>query len=145
MLSFVRGLPLVCLCLVLSVGCSAKVPNHNPVKGKVTFQKKPATGALIVFTPRGDNRPEAIRASAYVADDGSYELETTFAKGAPAGDYDVTIFWELKQKEFKTGLGGEGESAGGPDKLGGKYSTPGKSGLTATVKAGPNEIPSFDL
>jgi hypothetical protein len=81
-----------------------------------------------------------------VKPDGSFTLQThepqlfpTPADGAPAGEYLVTVTWVPPDYAAKSNM---------PtitDKLQGRYSDPQTSGLQATVKPEPNELPAFRL
>jgi len=140
----------VAACLMAS-GCSSG-PKLHPVRGRVSVGSTPAEGALIVFHPKGDSTPQAIRPSAVVNADGSFELSSgALGKGAPVGDYDVTVIWEPKSPTAQGGklkdLGGgaDGESKVSGDKLGGRYAKPGASGLSAKVEAKDNELLAFEL
>jgi hypothetical protein len=114
---------------------------------------EPAAGALIVFHPRGNDNANAVRPSATVDENGVFELTSFKAKdGAPAGDYDVAISWEVAPAAGKladgskiTGMGGVENRTIATDRLGGKYRDYRSSGLKATVKAGTNEELLFDL
>ena len=128
-------------------GCGGGNSKLHPVTGKVTFENKPATGALVVFHPKGDNTPNAIRPSGIVQDDGTYTLSSgpgSEGKGAPAGEYDVAVIWDAPPKGVPGGMGG-GEAKANADRLGGRYKDAAKSGLKATVTSGPNEVPTFEL
>jgi hypothetical protein len=144
-----RTTPLVALALALvfSAGCGSKQKLY-PVTGKVTFQNKPATGALVVFHPKGDNSPQAIRPSGLVKEDGTYALSSgpgEDGRGAPAGEYEIAVIWDVPAKAgFGAGMGGD-ERREEKDLLGGRYKTPATSGLKATVNAGPTEVPAFEL
>lgn len=108
-----------------------------PVRGEVFFDGKPAAGAVIHFHPV--EAELGTPAFAEVKEDGSYELSTYGSKdGAEAGEYIVTINWRKEEKI-------DGEWFDGPDLLGERYSTINKSPLKATITAGENVIPRFDL
>jgi hypothetical protein len=130
--------------LVPLAGCGGG-KKFSPVSGKVTFQSKPATGALVVFHPKGDNTPQAVRPYGTVGADGSYTLASNAVDtGAPPGEYEVAITWAAPPKDAAKGMGG-GEEKLGSDLLGGRFANPTKSGLRATVGTGPTEVPPFDL
>lgn len=74
-----------------------------------------------------------------MAEDGSFQLTTNRKRdGAAAGDYVVTISWCDEKKV-------DGETVYSPDKMFDRYSKVDISTLTATVKAGKNDLPRFDL
>jgi hypothetical protein len=129
-------------------GCwSNSRPVVNKVKGQVFFKKtQPASGAFIVFHPKSEVLAGAVngRPFAFVEPDGSFAL-TTYGKddGAPAGEYGVTIVWEVAAVKTDLPQIREGKSRG-PDQLGGRYGDPGKPRLAATVVAGENEF-RFDV
>lgn len=133
-----RKWPYPILVLFLLIGCGKKQDRVAvyPVTGKVTFQGKPAANAFVAFHPAGGTEGSRVPASGHVDDAGVYRL-TTFESndGAPAGEYIVTVIW--------TTLVDESES--GPDRLNGKFATPAKSSLRATVNTAPTEIPTIDL
>jgi hypothetical protein len=136
------------LAAVLALACAScgggSGPILHPVRGKVTHQGKPAAGALVVFHPVGNAGPAAVRPSALVGEDGSFSLTSSKpGDGAEAGQYQVTVIW-LSTGGMAGGMGG-GEAKGDQDRLRGRYNTPSTSGLTAEVKPGPNDLPSFEL
>jgi hypothetical protein len=123
--------------------CSTAPPENqrpvHPVRGRVTFQGKPAKGVFVLFVPV--NEPaEAVdpRPRAETEEDGSFSLSTYGENdGAPLGEYIVTMSWQ-------GGVRPDG-SEEPPDKLLGRYAEVGKSKLRASVKEGPNELPPFQL
>lgn len=137
------------LVTLLAAGCGSDGPEVHTVNGSVLFQGEPATGAMVIFNPKSGEIGSLKRPSAKVGKDGKFELSTFGAKdGALAGEYLVTVSW----REFEGSLEGDmglaasaDAKAGGGDRLGGRYSQPNTSGLTATVVAGTNELPPFEL
>jgi hypothetical protein len=123
--------------LPLACGNSEGRTEVYPVWGEVFLNDAPAAGALVHFHPVGDD--ERAPAFAVVQDDGSFEL-STFATndGAEPGDYVVTLNWRDEEKI-------DGEMINGPDRFHDRYSSRGKSNLHATVEAGENVVPRFDL
>jgi hypothetical protein len=119
-------------------------PARYPASGKVTVNGQPAAGALVVFHPKAADRANDPKPFATAADDGTFKLTTHDPDdGAPAGEYGVTVVWNVKAKESKISIG----DGGGPlvDKLGGRYGDPRGPKLSATVTAGgPNQF-DFDL
>ena len=129
--------------LVICLVCSAcgepsyqEVPVY-PAAGQITVKGKPAYGAVVVFHPQGDvgmtkgNKPFAM-----VAEDGSFQATTyVTGDGAPAGDYIVTVVWP------------EDPHARGPspDRLRGRYATPERSDLKATIGPEENNLPPWNL
>jgi hypothetical protein len=119
------------------------MPPCVAVKGKVVKKNgQPCAGAFVVFHPgkgldveMGQRRPFA-----YAGDDGSFELTTFKEKdGAPAGEYGVTVVWEVKAKDAGPKIG-EFNSAPS-DALEGRYGNPRQPKLNATVvKAGENSF-----
>lgn len=132
-----RNSPLLLVFLALGCGSSStpsgQKPVH-PVRGQVLVDGKPAVGAFVLFIPAQEpvGTPDP-RPRATVNEDGSFTLSTYGTDdGAPAGEYLVTVTWSPEGRDDE-------------DKLQGRYQNPARSGLKATVKDGPNEIPAFKL
>jgi hypothetical protein len=115
-----------------------------PVRGQVFAAGKPAEGALVVFHPVQSTDERALKPSGVVKADGSFALQSydpqtcpTPRDGAPAGEYLISVSWiPPDYATYRNVL---------PDKLQGRYSDPKSSGLRATVKAEPNDLPAFQL
>ncbi len=140
--------PFLLFALLLAAGCGGDGKKLYPVTGKVTYQSKPAAGAMVIFHPKGDNTPQAIRPSAVVNEDGTFSLSSGVnaeGKGAAAGEYDVTVTWNAPTKTKGKEITLDPERREETDQFGGRYKTPAASGLKATVNAGPTEVPPFDL
>ena len=107
-----------------------------PASGRLTINGRPAAGALVELIPRGAAPDERnSRPWAKVTADGTFALATYQGEsGAPPGEYGVAITWPV-----------DASILGSPDRLGGKYKTPEKSGLAVTLKAEPNRIPPLEL
>jgi hypothetical protein len=91
---------LICVLAALLGSCcskSAALPKTVPVSGTVTLDGKPIPGAELICTPVKSTRGTG--ASGRTDQDGKYELhDRSGAKGAPAGEYRVSI--------LKAGLAG---------------------------------------
>ena len=113
-----------------------------PVSGKVVVKGQPASGAKVIFYP---SAPDAIEKKLPVASGetdsaGTFKLQSYEPEdGAPEGDYKIAIVWPEPPRPNATGIFDE------RDRLGGRYSNPDKSGLTAHVESGGGEIPPFQL
>ena len=120
-------------------GCGG--PKFTPVTGKVLVGDAPAEHATVVFHPVNEAAPGAVKPRGTVGADGTYTLTThTAGDGAPPGDYNVTVEWWL------TGMKSVADPESPPkNRLPAKYADPAQSGLTATVGAGPTEVPTFTL
>lgn len=127
-----------------SCGKDAGEGSVHPVSGQVIFEggRPPPEGAIVVFNPVKDpQRFDKGYPRGFVGKDGKFKLSTYKADdGAPAGEYRVTITWRKKKPGAE-----EEEEDDGPDLLGGRYADASKSGLTATVKEGTNELKPFVL
>jgi hypothetical protein len=131
-----------------AIGCGdGKIARH-PVKGKVTVGGKPATMVRVVFTPVEGAPPElmAVRPFGVTDDQGCFEL-TTFERGdgAPVGEYMVAVRGRepaIPGERLRADAAAKAQKQSiVPDQFG----FPDKSGLTASIKAGLNELPPFDL
>jgi hypothetical protein len=108
-----------------------------PVKGKVLLEDgKPLTAGRIVFVATQGN----IAPNGTIGSGGEFTLSSGPAgEGAPAGEYKVRIDPEI------TG-GGQGKvKKGARFPFGLHYTDEDSSGLTATVKPEPNDLPPFKL
>jgi hypothetical protein len=106
-------------------GCDAKT---GTVAGKVTVDGKPAVGATVIFG--GENH---MTAAAIVRDDGTYE-----APGVPVGPVTIALTPDTGAK-LKTLPDFGGQPVPSPA-IPERYTNASTSGLTLTVKGGPNEF-----
>lgn len=127
-----RGCAWTGLLLALGLLSCAKAPDHPPVfpvTGRVLYEGRPATGAVVIF--HSTDRPAvAERPHGRTNADGEFEL-TTFqtGDGGPAGAYVVTVEWKRPEDHPEQGA----------DLLPPIYGDPGTSPLRVTVTAGANE------
>jgi hypothetical protein len=125
------------------LGCGGGRLRVYPVSGKVLVKGQPAEGAKVIFyTQKSElQRPGVPIPQGTVGTDGIFKLTTYNPDdGAPEGDYAVTITWMQVKKASD-----DPEQQVEADRLGGRYSTPDKSGLTAKVEAQSNDLPPFEL
>lgn len=81
-------LSIVCYLCVFACGCGEQGETTYPVRGTVTLNGEPVSGAIVAFNPKGPGKP----ASGVTDQSGAYQLTTNFGgDGAVAGDYSVTI------------------------------------------------------
>jgi hypothetical protein len=137
------GFLLVCcaaLALAGGAGCGSRRTVY-PVSGQVFAgkDKKPATGAMVVFHPVKEDGGPVYKPNGVVDDNGHFSL-TTYAQGdgAPPGEYIVTLEWApARQSALK---------ADSKDLLKGAYSDPKNPKLPRfTVQSGTNEVPVIQL
>ncbi len=101
-------------------------PTH-PVRGFAYFEGTPMPGATVTFS--GDKgAAKGVSAVGVVEADGSFQLTTyTAFDGAPAGEYRVDVVWRASGRT-------------GPSLLPARHNAAAKSGLTATIAAGKNDV-----
>jgi len=118
-----------------------------PARGQVLVGNNPAEGAVVTLVPAGGGPadPDA-KATGRVGADGWFTLTTytagtrTVHDGARPGTYTVLISWV-------PGPTREGLARGTPepDRLGGRYQTPGRSPWRVEIPAGGTELPPIRL
>lgn len=109
-----------------------------PVKGSVVLADgKPLAGGKIYFVPKDG----AVTAEGTLGSDGTFTLETGGSgEGAPAGNYKIRL-----QPADASALAGKKVASGKALPFPSKYLDEDGSGLTATVKAEPNQLEPFRL
>ena len=106
------------------------------VSGTVTDGSKPVANALVVLHPVGETGPDAVKPHGTTNADGAFTLTTYDGNdGAPAGEYRVTVTQFVTLRP----------DAGPEDQLKGKYATPEKSKLTATVDKAPTVLKPIEV
>lgn len=126
--------------LLPAVASCGNKDNLHPVFGKVTWEGAPAAGACVFFYRKGADPMNEHMVMGIVKDDGTFDLVCgSLGKGAPPGEYDVLIEWKRPSGQSK------GRPLRGPDTLKGRYADPKAPRLHASVKAGRNDVPPFDL
>ena len=115
-------------------------PPVYPVRGTVTFQKRPATKAVVVLRPVAPGGPKDVLPRGEVGPDGSFQIGT-FADGdgAPAGEYAVTVIWPEAKKDA------DGADVVEGDRLGGRFNDPARSKWKVQIKDGPNDLEPIRL
>ncbi|WP_254513479.1 hypothetical protein [Anatilimnocola floriformis] len=135
------------IAVALVAGCSQKhptqldLPKLHPVSGTVTYQGRPATGFRVIFNPVTKIGKYDILPQTVTDDAGGYKLTTEKPDdGAPEGEYVVTFLWpdQINKPENP-------DPVPEVDKFRGAYANKATSTFKATVKAGDNVIPVFDL
>ena len=117
------------LAVLLLAGCG---PGLSPVRGKITYKGRPVTTGDILFVPDAGGTT----ATGKIATDGSYDLSTDGRRGTAPGAYKVMIV----SMEDTAGKLPEERNPLPRLLVPEKYSDMLKSGLTARVKSGDNEI-----
>jgi hypothetical protein len=113
-----------------------------PVSGKVLYQGKPATGAMVYFHRKGDgDRLHEHIPQGIVAEDGSFSLASPAGSGALPGEYAVLIEW----KEGAGTLRGRGPGLDSRDRFHGRYMNVQSPQFSAEVKAQKNRLEPFEL
>jgi hypothetical protein len=128
-------LPALALVALVFAGCGEeenRVKTHT-VRGKLTDGSKPLAHAQVVFHPVGGTA-ESPKPHGKTDANGEYTLTTYDGNdGAPAGQYKVSVeLWKTVSAD-----------AGPVNQLPAKFADPDKSGLTATVTAGPTDLQPF--
>jgi hypothetical protein len=127
--------------LLACCGCSGE-PRTYPVRGKVLYKGQPAAGAKVIFEPKNNSDPRALRPTATVIADGSFTLSSREpGDGAPAGEYAVLLIWPDEPARGR-GLAVKQPSR---DRLRGAYSNPDKPLRQVQITEGNNELPAFEL
>ncbi|MDR3634103.1 MAG: carboxypeptidase-like regulatory domain-containing protein [Isosphaeraceae bacterium] len=129
--------------LVSLSGCGAddggvKKVTVYPVKGSVVLADgKPLSGGKVYFVPKDG----ALTSEGKIGSDGTFALVTGGSgEGAPPGDYKVRV-----APEDTSLLAGKKAAKGKALPFPSKYLDEDSSGLTATVKADPNQLEPFRL
>jgi hypothetical protein len=137
------GLALALAVVLCAAGCGKKEERKPtfPVSGKVTFQGRPATGALVVLHPLNDAELDKWPTGyprGYVSETGAFAIGTyEQADGAPTGNYSAVIIWPAETTPGKPETGG--------DRLKGYYSDPKKSTFSVKVPQAPITLQPFEL
>jgi hypothetical protein len=122
----------------------------RPVSGKVTLDGKPVGGAEIWLVPADSNATVknaklTIRPYAKTKADGTFVITSYYVDdGAPLGDYTIMVIVEgaadseeARENDTPTERKGKGKRG---ISFPAKYRNPATSGLTVTVKDGPNTL-----
>lgn len=110
-----------------------------PVQGSVFCENEPAVGAQVTFHSLDTEQSWTQPPAAVVAEDGSFALSTLgIRRGAPAGEYAVTIEWrprEIQGEEFRPGN----------NLLAAEYSDSQRSPLRVVIEPFENQLPRWLL
>jgi hypothetical protein len=142
-LALIPGRPSHWLLLAAIVACPACSGGRHPVRGKVLIDGNPVKGAVVTFHPKNDSSTGALRPTGLTDENGVFTLSTQNETGALAGEYRVGVIW-LSERPATTDKLQQGISES-TDQLKGRYADPEKSGLTAVIKSGANELAPFEL
>jgi hypothetical protein len=141
----VRAFAVTALCLVVLSGfggCSASDAVGKltlyPVKGKVLLADgKPLTTGQVAFV----SPEKGLEFSGPIGPDGTFSIRYGEKEGAPEGKYIVRIDPEVSKGLAKGKPKKRSAALPFPE----KYADETTSGLTAAVKAGPNDLEPFKL
>jgi hypothetical protein len=141
-----QPLEVIPLLALLVLGCGpaddGKVRRVH-VDGTVLVKGAPAVGARVVFYPKD----EALRGAGMPTPSGTVEENGAFSltsyepgDGAPVGDYIVTVVWREEIPEGKSL-----DTFHPKDRLNGRYASPDKSTLNASVPEDGGTLPPIEI
>jgi len=144
---FLSSAAVICASFLTGCGRNDGRLEVHPVAGAVFVNGIPADGCVVSFVPVDPELKGVVMPAGKTDEFGSFRLTTYETDdGAPAGTYAVTLRWEAE-----TWPGGDVD--GGvdpvvtvrPDRLLGRFASPERSDLRATVVAGDNSLDPFRL
>lgn len=126
-------------------GCGGSSTSLVKVKGKISVDGTPASGAILLFHP--ESSTNATVCSAIADENGVYSPLTDIDEGIAEGSYRVTVVWpDPKVKGSGEGSKfGVAETRDPPDLLGGKFSSKATSKLTITVTGSSTELSPIEI
>lgn len=129
--------------VLTTTGCSTDEDRVAtfPVSGQVLHNGTPATGAKVILIVSSESlRGKRIPTPQGTVDEtGNFQIGCYSENdGAPAGEYGIAIVW--RDDSVNTS-----RDEKPPDRLAGRFANPQRSGLTATITEGKNELPSINL
>jgi len=149
MSSVTRFVPVVVI--AVACGCSAQPVEKLdkplvPVRGKLSFQGKPMTNAIVTLHPVtpisvGENSKAQVSRTPFgvAGSDGTFAVTTLKpSDGAPEGEYAVTISWA-------GGIAPKSDNDAVPELLPPQYQNPTASGIRVQVRQGQPELPEIKL
>lgn len=122
-------------------GCSPSKPweTTHPTTGQVTYKGAPVKNADLSFFPEDRTVPDSVRPKAKTSADGKFVAWTNVqGDGVPVGNYKVTIVHNEVSVSKDT-------IVAKPNDLPAKYASLDTTDLQVQIKAGNNELRSFDL
>lgn len=133
------------LALLLSFsacGGSSDAPDLGMVKGTVTLDDQPVSGALVSFVPNSSKETTGPASTATTDASGNYSLTAPGNRsGAVIGFHRVAVQCPGVVGVNVSTPDGDSGSATDNCKVPEKYNDPNRSGITAEVKAGENDVP----
>jgi hypothetical protein len=145
-----RRIALLCASLLgfaLTFGCGGGNDKLYPVSGQVTVGDQPAVGAVVTFIPNNASQDGSVSFGVGTCDEqGNFTAMTSGQPGMCVGSYTVTVVWPDPKKPLTDAQKMMGMQPNDlPDLLNGKYANKEKSNLSATIQAGDNTLPKFEL
>jgi hypothetical protein len=127
--------------LLLAAGCDSGTESFARVRGRVAYRSFPLHTGTIVFTPDESRGTTGALIHADIRQDGTYEMGTAEAQGAPPGWYRITIMAIDASPAGNVASGYGIPRSLLPD----KYRDPDLSGLSCQIKAGQENVIEFKL
>jgi len=149
-----RLLTFLCILCMSVSGCFSKGPSLGQVEGTVTFDGKPLEEGTIIFTVPGERDASGLIKNGEIEQVTSYKT----GDGVPVGEAKVAVIavkTNAKTSPGPSSPNNEGNPAFAAQESSSmmgssefliptRYTNPEKSGLTATITKGKNEV-HFDL
>jgi hypothetical protein len=132
-----------------AVSCGGP-PGHYPVRGQVLCNGQPAEGVDVQFNPKGNSGPDPHIPHGMTDENGVFTLECRDGPGALPGEYNVALRvmdynTAAARKQRDKRVGGVRMKNYPKDALEGRFSSMTNPKFTATINAGNNELPPFEM
>jgi hypothetical protein len=140
--------------LITTSGCGKDRLDVSPVRGKVVYNGKGVSQAIVTLFPidATDERAKKMRPFAYAGFDGQFEIKTyTDGDGAPPGKYRVSVIVPralptgTKDRKADAPIAPSGTTVNVPPGIVKKYANVDTAGIEVEIQDGENNLAPFEL